>query len=504
MESRDISPGSGTVATGKGGEVADHSTRAFSLGDLIDYEVQLALDSRARPEDLAARDKSVHIDSGVLKKGKAHGLKLWLRKVRGPYGETFMQARSLLSLGLVALGALLGWGTIRGLLTYNGQHPVNVLPFLAIFVVLPVAFLVLLLLRGFVARLFGRLPGGWVTASGHWLLARVMKKNQRELPLADLWHRVKSMHPRVFTWQAWILSQSFALAYYLTALGSLLFYVSVHDYAFAWQTTLRLGPDALFSLVHTLALPFAWLGPLFVPSMDVIQATQYDRFSASYVSGEGSVMAADWWPFLAALIGFYGLLPRLLLWLFFKSRLALHLRSLRFDDFASEEVWLRLQRSGISWQSAEGTRDMPAAPLPEPMSMASPLPLLVVRWRQAPFSDADLQKYFEERGHKVGTILDAEGRDSEFQLILQTLKDGQFLALVCDPWELPGEAFNRLRLAMREKLPVRTPIFLVPLQHDESKGAVETAVQDRPLWEASLKAFRDPYVGLLLEGSHAG
>jgi hypothetical protein len=216
------------------------------------------------------------------------------------------------------------------------------------------------------------------------------------------------------------------------------------------------------------------------------------------------VKAADWWPFLAALIGFYGLLPRLVLLLFFKSRLALHLRSLRFDDFASEELWLRLQRSGISWQSAEGTKDMAAAALPEPMSMTSPEPLLVVRWRQAPFADAELRKYFEERGHKVGSIMDAEGRDSEFQNILQTLKDGQALALVCDPWELPGEAFNRLRLAMREKLPVRTPIFLVPLQHDESKGAVETAAQERPLWEASLKAFRDPYVGLLLEGRHAG
>ncbi|HET9238668.1 MAG TPA: DUF2868 domain-containing protein [Oligoflexus sp.] len=483
--------------------MADHPTRAFSLGDLIDYEVQLALDSQARPEDLAQRDKNVRIDSAILKKGKAHGLKLWLRKVRGPYGEAFMQARALLNLGLIALGALLGWGTIRGLLTYNGLHPVNVLPFFAIFVLLPVTFLLFLLLRGFVARLFGRLPGGWVAASGHWLLTRVMKKNQRDLPLADVWHRLKSMHPRVFTWQAWILSQSFAFAYYLTALASLLFYVSVHDYAFAWQTTLRLGPDALFSLVHALALPFAWLGPLFVPTMDVIQTTQYDRFTASYVSGQGSAMAADWWPFLAALIGFYGLLPRLVLLLLFKSRLALHLRSLRFDDFASEEVWLRLQRSGISWQSAAGTKEMAAAALPEPMSMTSPQPLLIVRWRQAPFSEAELRNYFEERGHRVGSILDAEGRDSEFQNILQTLQDGQSLALVCDPWELPGEAFNRLRLAMREKLPVRTPIFLVPLLHDETKGAVETAIEDRPLWEASLKAFRDPYVGLLLEGSHA-
>jgi hypothetical protein len=498
MESHDISSAAQAAATGKLG-----GSMAFSLGDLIDYEVQLALDNRARPEDLAQRDKGVQIDSAVLKKGKTYGLKRWLRKVRGPYGERFMQVRSLLNLGLIAIGGLLGWGTIRGLLTYNGEHPVNVLPFFALFALLPFVFILILFLRGFAVRIFGRLLGGWATASGHWLLARVMKHDQLSLPLADVWHRLKAMHPRILTWQAWILSQSFALAYYLTALGSFLFYVSIHDYAFAWQTTLRLGPDPLESLVHGLAMPFAWLGPAFIPSMDLIQATQYDRFTASYITPQGSELAADWWPFLAALIGFYGIMPRLVLLLFFKSRLGLHLRLLRFDDFASEEVWLRLQRSGISWESAAGTKDMAAAPLPESMSLTCPQPLLIVRWRQAPFADAELRKYFEDRGHQVGSILDAEGRDSEFQNILESLKDGQSLALVCDPWELPGEAFNRLRLAMRENLPVRTPIFLVPLQHDENAVTVETAAQEQPLWEASLKAFRDPYVGLLLEGSHA-
>lgn len=483
--------------------MAGHPTRALSLGDLIDYEMQLALDSRARPEDLGERDKVIRLDSEILKKGKAAGIKIWLQQVRGPYGERFLQLRQLLNLSLIVIGALLGWGTVRALLTYNGLHPVNVLPFMAVFVLLPLGFLVMLMLRGFIAGFLGRLPGGWVSASGHWLLHRVMKKNQGDLPVTDVWHRLASMHPRVFTWQAWTLSQSFALAYYLTALGSFIFYVSVNDYAFAWQTTLRLGPDALLSVVQSLALPFSWLGPAFIPTADLIHATQYDRFSASYVAADGSVVAADWWPFLAALIAFYGCLPRFILLLFFTSRLSLHLRSIRFDDFASEELWLRLQRSGVSWEATEGTENIPLSALAEPMGMKSSQPIMVVRWRQAPFQDDELRAYFTALGHSVGPILDAEGRDSEFQKILGVLKEGQVLALVCDPWELPGEAFNRLRLAMREKLPARTPIFLVPLRHDGPASTVHTAEQERPLWEASLKAFRDPYVGLMLEGSHS-
>jgi hypothetical protein len=176
---------------------------------------------------------------------------------------------------------------------------------------------------------------------------------------------------------------------------------------------------------------------------------------------------------------------------------------MRFDDFASEEVWLRLQRGGIAWEAAPGTGEGPSSVIPESVSLTSSQPLLVVRWRQAPFRDEELWTYFQERGYAVDSILDAEGRESEFQTILATLKNGQALALVCDPWELPGEAFNRLRLSMREKLPVRTPIFLVPLQHDEKAATVQSATADRPLWEASLKAFRDPYVGLFREGSHS-
>ncbi|WP_141734106.1 DUF2868 domain-containing protein [Oligoflexus tunisiensis] len=483
--------------------MAGQPERSFTLADLIDYELQLALDSRARPEDLAQRDKGLQLDAAVLRQGKAAALKTWLVKMRGPYGERFLQLRQLVNLGLVTVGALLGWGTVRGLLTYDGHHPVNVLPFLSLFVLVPLLFLLVLFAKGLLAQLFGKLPGGWVTSSSLWILSRVMKKNQADLPVLDVWHRLKALHPRVFAWQAWILSQSFALAFYLTALISFLFYVTVHDYAFAWQTTLRLGPDALGNLVRGVAWPFAWLGPPLVPDQALIQATQYDRFAARYLSSAGQQLAADWWPFLAMLMVSYGVLPRLLLLIYFKVRLNRHLHRMAFDDFASEEVWLRLQGHGLGWEAAPGTKELVAPAEAEPLRARKDQPLMVVRWRQAPFPDDQLRSYFEERGYVVQSIRNAEGRDSELQGILEALKEGQALALVCDPWELPGEAFNRLRLAVRERLPTRTPIFLVPLQQGNEAGGIHVAREDRPLWEASLKTFRDPYIGLLHEGKGA-
>ncbi|HYX31818.1 MAG TPA: DUF2868 domain-containing protein [Oligoflexus sp.] len=476
-----------------------YKNRVFTLADVIDYELQMALDGRAGPEELIRRDSSLRLDGEVLKKGKTIGLKVWLDRIRGPFGERFVQLRQLLSLGVSVLGALLGWATIRGLLTYDGQHPVNVLPFLVFFVLLPFFFLTVLFLKGAVARVLGRLPTGWVSQSGLWLLSRVMKKSQVDLPALDLWHRLQSRHPRIFTWQAWVLSQTFGLVYYLTALGAFLFYVSVHDYKFAWQTTLRIGPQALENLVGWIALPFAWAGPLLVPHSSLIEATQYDRFSGTFVQAQGSALAADWWPFLAAAIVVYGCLPRAVLLLVFQIRLHRHLQRIVFDDFASEGVWLRLQGLGLGWEGTQGTTEAVIQAMPEPERLRSDQPLLVVRWRQAPFQDDELQTYFSEHGYKVGRIVDAEGRESEFRMILEALQSGQALALVCDPWELPGEAFNRLRVAMREKLGTRTPIFLVPLQQGPEGSSIHATGRDRSLWEASLKTFRDPYVGFLFD-----
>ena len=475
--------------------------RTFSLADLIDFELQMALDSRVPSEDLARREKSLRLDSKLIQAGKAAMIHAWIYAVRGPYGRRFLQLRQLVIWVLLAVGVLLGWGTARGLLTYSGQHPVNVLPFLAIFVLAPLLFLLMLLFKGTMSRLLGRLPGGWVAYSGQWILSRVMKKNQMDLPALDVWHRLQSLHPRLFTWHAWLLTQSFALAFYLTALGSFLFYVSFHDYAFAWQTTLRLGPEALAQLVRSIAWPFAFLGDALVPSIELIQATQYDRFSGSYVQGQGRSLAADWWPFLAAIIGFYGVLPRLLLGLFFQARIHMQLARMAYDDLASEDLWLRLQSAGLAWETEKGTESQALQPAAMLLPMLGDQTLLLVRWRQAPFRDEELRSYFTELGFTVGHIIDAEGRESEFQMILDHMRKVQALALICDPWELPGESFNRLRLVMRDKLPVRTPIFLVPLLAATASTSVRSAEQDRPLWEASLKAFRDPYVGLLREGN---
>jgi len=475
--------------------------KSFSLADLIDFEIQMALDSRLPVEELARREKSLCLDSTLLQEGKTATIHAWIHAVRGPYGARFLQLRQLMVWVLLGIGALLAWGTVRGLLTYNGQHPVNVLPFLAIFVLVPSLFLLLLLLKGTLARVLGRLPGGWVAYSGQWILSRVMKKNQLDLPAVDVWYRLQSLHPRLFAWQAWLLTQSFALAFYLTALGAFLFYVSVHDYAFAWQTTIKLGPEALAQLIRSIAWPFAILGDVLVPDLELIQATQYNRFSASYVQVQGSSLAADWWPFLAAIIGFYGVLPRLLLGLFFQARIRMQLARMAFDDLASEELWLRLQNVGLGWEAEKGTENQALQPLTAPMLLPSDQTLLLVRWRQAPFRDEELRSYFTERGFTVGQIIDAEGRESEFEMILNHMRKEQALALVCDPWELPGESFNRLRLVMRDKLPARTPIFLVPLLAATASTSVRSAEKDRPLWEASLKAFRDPYVGLLREGN---
>ena len=82
------------------------------------------------------------------------------------------------------------------------------------------------------------------------------------------------------------------------------------------------------------------------------------------------------------------------------------------------------------------------------------------------------------------------------------LDDAGIAAQIVIAEQAPGEAFNRLRLALREKLSVRTALFLVPLSASADGPQLLPQAKDRQLWLESLKAFRDPYVGLFQEGGH--
>src|SRR6185503_19451763 len=86
-----------------------------------------------------------------------------------------------------------------------------------------------------------------------------------------------------------------------------------------WSTTLHFDASAFHAVARTLAAPWAWLFPHAVPSLSLVEMTQYSHLEGKYLwrsAGERSIhpgLVGGWWPFVLLSIGTYGLLPRLLM-----------------------------------------------------------------------------------------------------------------------------------------------------------------------------------------------
>lgn len=170
----------------------------------------------------------------------------------------------------VALGGLVGFMTMSGLLLVNSQQSVNVLLFLAVAIVLP-----------------------WLIKMGAWLLPK--RSGEK------VWQR------------HWLVSQFFwsqlQLASSLVAILTYLFWLTVTDITFVWQSTLLVDYGALANALNIFALPWQWLWPSAGVSAELLAASQSYTAGTFQVSVESS---KDWWQFLLAAMLVWVALPRLL------------------------------------------------------------------------------------------------------------------------------------------------------------------------------------------------
>jgi hypothetical protein len=96
---------------------------------------------------------------------------------------------------------------------------------------------------------------------------------------------------------------------------ALLGVVVTKDIAFAWSTTLHISPGAFHDFLTTLAFPWREIIPSAVPSLELIEQSQYFRLGGklneemiSHASKLG-----EWWKFLAFSTLFYAIFLRILM-----------------------------------------------------------------------------------------------------------------------------------------------------------------------------------------------
>ncbi|MFO8028733.1 MAG: DUF2868 domain-containing protein [Cyclonatronaceae bacterium] len=220
----------------------------------------------------------------------------------------------LVSIAVGFIAFLTGTGAAAYLFYYDGTEPINVLPVLTVFALLPLALLLFSVGYGLTAiRHSGHLPPVFRWIEGP-VRSRLRKSLQgRAVNATEAWlvHSEPVSH---------FLKQNLQLAgaAYLTgALLWMLFNVITTDLAFSWSSTLEMRGETLYSITRTISAPWASMVPAAVVDRETVEATRYFR------AGRGDIRDASsgrWWPFIFMAVLTYGFLPRALAFAWYRWR----------------------------------------------------------------------------------------------------------------------------------------------------------------------------------------
>ena len=220
--------------------------------------------------------------------------------------ETFSSYLYRITFALVLIAFALGLLSGVGLLSYNGHEPVNVIYFMAVAIFLPLFTMLLTLLAMLRASsaesvLVHLSPAFWMEKILGFFPGNVEEKI-KELQI----------NPLLANWVIIRRSQLIVLFFSFGLLLSLLTVVVTKDIAFSWSTTLHITPETFHHFLHTIAFPWRDMAPFAVPSIELIEQSQYfrlgDKLDEEMISHASKL--GEWWKFLAFSTFFYAIFLR--------------------------------------------------------------------------------------------------------------------------------------------------------------------------------------------------
>lgn len=280
----------------------------IALKDLARLDRQMRRDQDVPLRQLQERDR--RIGAQVQKASPLKKLGRWL-DATAPTNGAHRLGGIEVSVGfwLGMLGLALGLTAMSGLLMVDQQQPVNVLLLLAIFVgaqwLLLLATLIVSVALAMHSQLHLPLEG---LNPARWLFRRAFSGLADEIRHEQF---TPVLRLALLTW-----GQVFGLFFNLGAMAALLIILLVVDRSFGWSSTLDISSDGLHNMLQWLAKPWAGWLPEATVNAELVDATRYQSLQTEF-SGTQIVAMREWWPFLLACIGCYGLLPRLALWFIF-------------------------------------------------------------------------------------------------------------------------------------------------------------------------------------------
>ena len=299
----------------------------------MDFEALLGKGGEVADERLL-REKVKGLDGAEARRV---GMKVWLEgQRRGKNdlpGDVWGGSRFLVGAVVCVVMFLAGIGVMTGMLDRErmGFHVpmvVGVAVGLQLLVLIGVGLA--WLVRGRFSKGFGL-----IQRLVAWLVGRLVGGGKLEW-----WRTLKLEGGRAWEalgWNLVRLTQAGAVMFSLGLMAGLLGCIWFLEVTFFWESTTPAWMAVkIRDVCGFLSAPWAWATVGWVPSMDTILVT---RWGVEAPLVDDLDFQAVWYRFLFAAIFFWGLLPRLVLWLFavFKERKALS--SLDFQAKRHRELW---------------------------------------------------------------------------------------------------------------------------------------------------------------------
>jgi len=283
----------------------------MNLSTYLNLHALLQTDTAAHEEK-----RAFGLEYEAFKKKPLTQLELWVKANQKRLPLPLLSERISgylygITLTLGVLAFFLGFFSGIVLLSYSGHEPVNVIYFMAMVILLPIITMILALFS--MAR---------ANASRSFLVhispAYWMEKILRLLP-GRVQQTLEELHinPSLLNWLIIRRSQLLALLFSIGLLLALLVMVVTKDIAFAWSTTLHVAPEEFHALLETIAMPWKGFFPSAVPSLELIEQSQYfrlgERLDPQMV--ENASKLGEWWKFLAFATLVYAIILRVGMWM---------------------------------------------------------------------------------------------------------------------------------------------------------------------------------------------
>ncbi|MBR5997706.1 MAG: DUF2868 domain-containing protein, partial [Deltaproteobacteria bacterium] len=294
-------------------------------------------------------------------------IKNWLEARRGKPGEKqlpgdlFHSTLTILKWAISILGALSGMGLALSLLQYDGKEPINIAYYIGLLIVLQFAIFILLLTFGMWRKLSARFfTSLWWDHLSRLLLTlkpeahKAAKHTSSELreqmyALCGQLRIHQSIYGNLFLLMLSPITLLFGLFFNIAALLVTLVKLFFTDLAFGWRSTL-LSPEQVHRVAEIIALPWSWMKGIGLPTLEQVENSHIILKDGVFHLQTPDLVS--WASFLCLGLLFYGVLPRILIWLLslWKQR-----RALARLDFSHASCRKLLSRMRI-----------PAPPTPEP------------------------------------------------------------------------------------------------------------------------------------------